>query len=189
MAYNTPRKVTALPRQNILIRLTFVEFPTLVVWPSTGNHTLHTSQDKEGWEIWYPWYSCLYCKQLNCYILDPAVINHTESHRRSFALLLLPPARVHFRRAAAQKKRRENTKFWWCYSFLLTIFSINSLLLIRKRDLWYWSPQTVFCSAVAATRLRSLQQSGKAKRTVRKHKVLMMLQFFYSPFFQLIRCF
>jgi hypothetical protein len=71
---------------------------------------------------------------------------------------------------------------------LHTIFSINLLLLIRTPDLWYWSPQTVFCSAVAATCSRWLQQSGKAKRTVRKHQVLMVLQFFYSPFFQLIGC-
>ena len=50
------------------------------------------------------------------------------------------------------------------------------LLLILTPDLWQWSPQTFFCPAVAATRSRSLQQSGKAKRTVRKgHNVLLTI--------------
>ena len=79
--------------------------------------------------------------------------------------------------------------FWLYCNVLLTIFSIKLLLLILTPDLWQWSPQTFFCPAVAATCSRSLQQSGKAKRTVRKHQVLMMLQFFYSPFFQLTCCF
>ena len=43
--------------------------------------------------------------QLNCYILNPTAINHTEAHRPSFALLLLPPAHVHYSRVAKQKER------------------------------------------------------------------------------------
>ncbi len=56
------------------------------------------------------------------------------------------------------------------------------------RALWYWSTQTVFCSAVAATCLRLFQQSGKAKRTVGKDHLLIMLQLFYSQVFQLNCC-
>ena len=75
--------------------------------------------------------------------------------------------------------------FWWCYSFFTHHFSINLLLLFLTHTLWYLSPQTIFCATIAATHSRSFQKSGSTKRTVRKHQVLMMLQFFYSPFFQL----
>ena len=73
--------------------------------------------------------------------------------------------------------------------FLLAIFSINLLLLFLMLALWYCSPQTVFCTAIAALHSCSFQKSDSTKRTARKHQVLMMLQFFFSPFFQLTCCF
>ena len=74
--------------------------------------------------------------QLNCYILNPPTINHTGAHRPSFALLLQPSARVHFRRAAAQKNGEKTPSFDDVTVLLLTIFSIKSLRLIRTLDLW-----------------------------------------------------
>ena len=70
---------------------------------------------------------------------------------------------------------------------LLTFFSIKLLFLGRTHDLWNLSPQTDFCPAAAAAAARSRlhKQSSEAKRIVRNHCVLMILQFFHSPFFQL----
>ena len=68
---------------------------------------------------------------------------------------------------------------------LLTFFSIKLLFLGRTHDLWYLSSQADFCPAAAATRSRLYKQSGDAKRMVRNHCELTILQFFHSPFFQL----
>ena len=68
---------------------------------------------------------------------------------------------------------------------LLTFFSIKLLFSVPTRDPWYLSSQTKFRPAATVTCLRLLKQSSDAKRTVRNHCVLMILQFFYSPFFQL----
>jgi hypothetical protein len=43
-----------------------------------------------------------------------------------------------------------------------------------------------FCHAAAAARSRLLQKSGDVKRMVRIHRVFAILQFVYSPSFQLI---
>ena len=53
------------------------------------------------------------------------------------------------------------------------------------RDPWYRSSQTKFRPAATVTRSYLLKQSGDAKRTIRNHCDLTILQFFYSPFFQL----
>jgi hypothetical protein len=42
-----------------------------------------------------------------------------------------------------------------------------------------------FCPAAAAVRSRLIKQSGDAKRMVRNYFVLTILQFVYSPSFQL----
>jgi hypothetical protein len=59
------------------------------------------------------------------------------------------------------------------------------LYLGRARDLRYRSPQTEFHAAAAAARLFLLKHIGNPKIMVRNHPVLMNLQFFNSPFFQL----
>ena len=47
-----------------------------------------------------------------------------------------------------------------------------------------WSPQTVCCAAVAANRSRQFKHCSNTKRRVWKNHILLMLQFFHSPFFQ-----
>ena len=67
----------------------------------------------------------------------------------------------------------------------LTIFSIYLLFPGPSCDPGYLSSQKDFCPASAVTRFCLLQQSGYVKIMVRIHFVLMILQFVYSPFFQL----
>jgi hypothetical protein len=64
-------------------------------------------------------------------------------------------------------------------------FSFKLLFLRRLHDLRYLCSQTYFCPETTVACSRLLQQSGDAKRMVRNNWVLMFVQFFYSPFFQL----
>ena len=67
---------------------------------------------------------------------------------------------------------------------MLTIFSIEMLISVPTRHTWYHSPQTNFCTATSAARLLLLKSSRDTKRMVRNDWVLMIFQFFCSPFFQ-----
>ncbi len=91
-----------------------------------------------------------------------------------------PPAFISAERQ--HKKNCEKTSSFDDVTFFLTIFSINLLLLLAARHLWYLCPQINFCDVIAVTHLHSFQQSGSTKRTVRNHQVLMMLQFFLTIF-------
>ena len=68
--------------------------------------------------------------------------------------------------------------FHWPFFNKIAIF-------VLSRDPWYHSRQMDFCPAAATTCSRVEQQSRDAKIMVRIHFVLTILQFVYSPFFQL----
>ena len=89
----------------------------------------------------------------------------------------------------AERRRKKNgekpLRFDDFTVLLLTFFSIKLLFLGQTRDLWYLSSQTDFCPTAAAAWSCLLKQSGNTKRTVRNDYVLMIFQFFYSPFLQL----
>ena len=98
-------------------------------------------------------------------------------HRRSHAIITLYGRR---------QKNGENKLRLCDYTVLtLTIFSIKLLFPGPSCDPGYLSSQLDFCPAVAATCSCLLQQSGYVKIMVRIHFVLTILQFVYSPFFQL----
>ena len=67
---------------------------------------------------------------------------------------------------------------------MLTIFSIKMLISVPTHHTWYHRPQTNFCAATSAARLLLLKSSIDTKRMVRNDWVLMIFQFFCSPFFQ-----
>ena len=50
-------------------------------------------------------------------------------------------------------------------------------------------PLTIFFFTAAAARMRSSHRTGDAKRTVRIHRLVVILQFSRSPFLQLNCCF
>ena len=58
------------------------------------------------------------------------------------------------------------------------------LISVPTRHTWYHRPQTNFCTATSAARLLLLKSSRDTKRMVRNDWVLMIFQFFCSPFFQ-----
>ena len=116
-------------------------------------------------------------------------INHTISHRQDIAPPLPPIVCLLQYQVMLQKTVRFGWELIFQHRFSRINFSIKLLFLFLARALWYWSPQTVFCAAFAATHSGSFQKKGSSKRTARIHQVLMMLQFFYSPFFQLTCCF
>ena len=72
---------------------------------------------------------------------------------------------------------------------MLTIFSIKMLISVPMRHTWYHRPQTNFCTATSAARLLLLKSSRDTKRMVRNDWVLMIFQFFCSPFFNEIAIF
>ena len=74
---------------------------------------------------------------------------------------------------------------WSSTVVTLTIFSIKLQSSGPSRGPWYLSSHTEFCPATTVARSSLLKRSSAAKRTVRNHCVLMIFQFFYSPFFQL----
>ena len=65
----------------------------------------------------------------------------------------------------------------------LTILSIKLQSSGPTRGPWYLSSQTEFHPAAAVAHLSLLKRSSDAKRKVRNNCVLMIFQFFYSPFF------
>ena len=67
--------------------------------------------------------------------------------------------------------------------FYSPFFPIKLQSSVPTRDPWYLSLQTEFRPAAAVARSRLLKRSSDAKRTVRNNWVLMIFQFFYSPFF------
>ena len=75
-----------------------------------------------------------------------------------------------------------NYHVWTILQFFYPPFLIKFLLSWQTHDPWYHSPHSNFCPAATATHLSLLKQSGEAKRMVRNHHVLTILQFFCSHF-------
>ena len=99
-------------------------------------------------------------------------------HRRHSHAIITPYGR--------REKNGENKLRLRDYTVLtLTIFSIKLLFPGPSCDPGYLSSQKDFCPASAVTRFCLLQQSGYIKIMARIHFVLTILQFVYSPFFQL----
>ena len=69
--------------------------------------------------------------------------------------------------------------------FFLAIFSIKLLLSCLTHNLWQWSPQTIFCPAVATMRSCELKHCSKTKRMARKHHIWMILHLFYLTIFSI----
>ena len=67
---------------------------------------------------------------------------------------------------------------------MLTVFSMKLLFSVPTRHTWYSSPQTNFCPTASASHSLLLKSSRDTKRMVRNDWVLMIFQFFCSPFFQ-----
>ena len=72
---------------------------------------------------------------------------------------------------------------WSSTVVTLTILSIKLQSLGPTHRPWYLCSQIHSHPAAATTCLSLLKRSSNAKRTVRNHCVLTILQFFYSPFF------
>jgi hypothetical protein len=61
-----------------------------------------------------------------------------------FFMLLPPPCCVPYNIASIQKERLENIMCWWHYILFTHHFPIKLLFSCLTRNMWYWSPQTVF---------------------------------------------
>ena len=92
-----------------------------------------------------------------------------------------------------QQRREKNGEKWLSVDdflvLMLTIFSIKMLISVPICHTWYHSPQTNYCTATSAAHLLLLKSSRDTKRMVRNDWVLMIFQFFCSPFFNEIAFF
>ena len=112
-------------------------------------------------------------------------INDIAAHRPMFAPFYTA-ARLRLLKQSGKAKRMvKKHRALTILQFLHSLFSIKLPLFGRMRDQWYHSPQTDVCPVATAALFRLLKQSGEAKRMVRKHCALTILQFLHSPFFQL----